>query len=69
MNAQTMIDLESKAQARVIDIVDFASDGDEIRWFLEHYTQQRNRAIDDYDEAGAILAEYICTGLEKALAQ
>lgn len=64
-----MIDLESKAQETVNDLIDIASDSDEIRWFLQHYTQQRNRAIDDYDEAGAILAEYICTGLERVLAK
>lgn len=64
-----MIDLESKAQETVNDLIDIASDSDEIRWFLQHYTQQRNRAIDDYDEAEAILAEYICTGLERVLAK
>lgn len=69
LSARTMMDLQAKAQERVDDILDSTMTINELDAWLRHYAGQRQEAVDEGDISAAILAEYILTGLERALAQ
>jgi len=69
LNPRAMLDLQSKAQARTADILEFATDVETLDWYLKHYTGQRQEAVDEGDASAAIFCEYVLTNLEKALAQ
>lgn len=69
LSADDMLKLRARADARVVDILAFATTVQELDWYLRHYTEQRREAIDEGNVSAAILAEFILAGLERALAQ
>ncbi len=67
VSPQAMMELPGKAQARVVDILAFATTVAELDWYLRQYSNQRQEAIDEGDVSAAIFCEYVLTGLERAL--
>lgn len=69
LSAEDMLKLRARADARVADILGFTTGIEEFDWYLRHYEGQREECLDEGDITGAILAEFILTGLERALTQ
>jgi hypothetical protein len=67
LSAQTMLDLQARAQARVSDILEFTRDVETVDWYLRHYTEQRREAINEGDVSAAVWCEYVLTNLERTL--